>query len=283
MHEFVNMFLGMTGNIATSVTLAITIITSASLLVINFARYVQTKKFGIPLGMINQASLPDSLDLWVILVGAFGFGVFLPGFVAESGINTLAAAGAVLVSCYTSFMLLGSKNTEVIFRGDDGSQKLRMGVQKLPARAMLICVLVVTAVHMYLRYVNRNLDIDGVFVGNVAHIILLWAARVALWIYRGFITILFTVIIIAKIYGDKDFATIDIDGNAFLVTLRHNSSQWILMPCTLEEAEREDGPVKMIKYTKGRFIIRDLSRLEAVSPVVCRSGYVLVGTADIAP
>jgi len=275
------MFLGLTGSIATSVTLAITIVTSASLLVINFARYVQTKKFGIPLKMINQASLPDSLDLWVIFVGAFGFGIFLPGFVVELDINIFAAAGIAFVSCYTSFMLLGSKNSNVAFRDEERGNSINFSIQKLPAKAMLMLAISITAMHMYLRYVNRNLDIDGVFVGNIVLVILLWGVRIALWFYRGFIFVMFAVIVTAKIYGEKDFVTIDIDGQQpYLVTLRHNPSQWILMPCTLEVAEGENGVERVIKFTKGRFIIRDLSKLKEVSPVVCRSGYVLVGVAD---
>jgi len=49
--------------ITANLTVIIMVLTLFSLLLANIARYAQAKRYGIPLKMVHQASIPDSLDI----------------------------------------------------------------------------------------------------------------------------------------------------------------------------------------------------------------------------
>ncbi|MCL2361276.1 MAG: hypothetical protein FWC73_05635 [Defluviitaleaceae bacterium] len=279
MQEYINIFLDMTGNIATSITLAITLVTAASLLLVNVARYFQAKKYGIPLKMVSQASLPDSLDLWVILISAFGFGRFLPGFITNLDINMFAALAIAFISCFASIMLLKGKAYFKHYHKAGNYSEIQIGLSE-KANGIAAFSLIVACLFLYVGYVNRSMIVDYEFIGNSFFYVLYRAASILLIIYRILIGVLFAVCVLAKIYGDKDTMTVDIDGQPYLLATQHSQFQWVLVPCVFEKNKREDGGLDdIVKFIKGRFIIRDMSTLDGYCQIVCREGYALLGVA----
>ena len=286
MQGYLDMFLNLTGNLATSITLAITIITSASLLLVNVARYFQAKKYGIPLSMVNQASLPDSLDLWVILITAFGFGWIIPDYVARSDMNIFLALGIAFLSLFTSIMFMRNKSYFSI-RHENGSESiLDIGIFIRPkAWKIAVFTFIVACLFVYVGFAYRQWVVDYNFDGNIVVYVIYRGALIGLRIFRILIVTMFVVSILAKIYGDKDIMTVDIDGKPYLLATRHSQYQWILMTCVIEKnnAKSEDSTIKaeyIIKYTRGKFIIRDMSTLEEHCPVVCRKDYALRGIIE---
>jgi len=149
------------------------------------------------------------------------------------------------------------------------------------ARGVAVMSFVVAWLFIYSGYVNRELIADYTFTGNLFQNILRWITLVILWLHMALITIMFIVSIIAKIYGDKDAMTVDIDGQTYLLATRHNSIHWALMPCEIKKITKKDGCVDdTISFTKGRFIIRDMATIKEQCHVVCRKGYALFGTTE---
>ena len=292
MHDFVEMFLDLTGSLATSITLGITIITSASLLLVNVARYFQAKKYGIPLSMINQASLPDSLDLWLILITSFGFGWLVPSYVTNMDINIFLAFGIAYVSVFVSIALMRNK-AKFSRRNEKGSEMiLSMNLGEKISKIALVSLLV-ASLFSYVGFANRQWVTDYEFTGNMFFNIVFQGASIILRIYLVLVVVTFVVSIIAKVYGDNDVMTVDIDGRPYLLATRHSQYQWILMTCVIEknaDEARDEGYIVnnsgdrgseyIIKFTKGKFIIRDMSALEGHCPVVCRKGYGLQGVTE---
>jgi len=281
MQAYIEIFLDLTGNLATSITLAITIITSASLLLVNVARYFQAKKYGIPLNMVNQASLPDSLDLWVILISAFGFGRIIPEYVTNMDINIFVALGVAFISVFASLMLLRGKASTRFQYKSTGEVIIDMGLTSSPLLGIAIFSLVVSCLFMYAGYVNRNLIVDYYFIGNMFLRVLYRITSVLLWLYGAIITTMFIISIIGKLYGTKEIMTLNIDGHTYLLATRHSPYQWVLVPCTIGKNVEDGGTeVKKIDFIKGKFIIRDMSTLERQSSIVCRMGYSLFGSVE---
>ena len=280
MEAYIEIFFDLTGNLATSITLAITIITSASLLLVNVARYFQAKKYGIPLDMVNQASLPDSLDLWVILISAFGFGHIIPGYVSNMDINIFMAFAIVFISCFGALMFLKSKANFRFNYGKSSYMIVQIGLTST-AWGYAIISLIITCLFMYVGYANRILIIDYDFTGNTFLYVLFRAASIILRIYGAIITAMFAFSIIAKIYGDKDVLSVEIEGQPYILATRHSPYQWVLVPCSFGTTTDANGDtLNTIKFTKGRFIIRDMAAIESHCAVVCRKGYSLYGADD---
>ena len=280
MQGYIDILLEMTGNIGATITLAITVVTSTSLLIVNLARYIHAKKYGIPLKMVSQASLPDSLDLWVVFIGAFGFGIFIPNYMTYVDMNIFAVFAVIFASCFASLLLLHSKST-VVFNTKRGG-RIELSISGDGGVWILAIIsLVATCAFVYIRYVDHNLTVDYENVGNLLTRIALWVASAVRRIHRGIVLFLFIVGILAKIYGEKDVVTVDIGNQIYLLAMRHNTSQWVLIPCTLEEKEQRDGNVdKIVKFIKGKFIIRDMSLLKGLCPVTCRAGYAVLGVTE---
>ena len=267
MTEIINTFLEMTGSLATGITLGITLITSASLLIVNLARFFQAKKFGLPLKIINQASLPDSLDLWIVVISSFGFGRFLPGYLADSDMNIFLAFTAIFISCFASLLLLRSKaNNFRLFWGKRNVIEFNTGGG---SRWSIIVSFLVAGIFIYLGYAHRTWVTDYTFDGHSLLYVLFRIASVLLRLYEIYISTLFIVCIIAKLYGDKETMIVEMNNQNYLLAVRHSSLSWVLMPCTVENEE------KVIAYTRGKFIIRDMSTLDEKAHVTCCEQFAL--------
>jgi len=279
MQEYINIFLDITGNIATSITLGITLVTSASLLLVNIARYFQAKKYGIPIKMISPATLPDSLDVWVIVLSLFGFGLILPSFVANQEINIFAAIFIIFISCFANLVLIKGKAHYKHYHKTGRYTELEISLSDT-LRGTAITSLFIAFLFLYVGYANRNMIVEHDFIGNAFFYVVYRAALILLLIYRILIAISFVICILAKIYGNKDTMTIDIDGHSYLLATQHSQFQWILVSCVLEKNETANGSFDdIVVFTKGRFIIRDMSSLDASHKIICREGYALLGVA----
>jgi len=271
MQNYIQAFVDMMGgSIATAITLSITVITSIGLLVSNLARYFHAKRYGIPLKMVNPATIPDSLDIWVLFVAAFVLGIFLPDIMMNSTAHTLVVFVVVFVSFISSFTFLAAKRVASKMEFElSKKHKVKFEVAITPSHKFLIIGSVALAgTYAFIHLVNNYLAREGLvrFLFGVATFV-----RV---VFIIFVCLLFIINIFVRLFGEKDVVTVDIEGETHLVTLKHNSRQWILMPCTIEEDVCVNGvPVHdKVSFTKGKFIIRDLSAIAHTSPVVHRKG-----------
>ena len=113
--------------------------------------------------------------------------------------------------------------------------------------------------------------------------------RVLLWVSFFFIAlhvglVLYTLYgaLYRRLFGRKDLMTVTIDGQDYLLGMKHNSAQWIVLPATIiinPDTEklmcfivfRKTG--KSICVTKGKFIIRDMSELVSTCCITCRKDF----------
>jgi len=273
MFDFIYSFMDMTGSVAGSITLGITIITSISLLIVNLARFFQATKFGLPLKMINQASLPDSLDLWLICISAFGFGMLLPDFLANSDIFIPLRIVGIFLLCWINLLLLRSK-ANFKMASAAGSLYISIGTSK---HFVAITSLLATCAYIYMGIAHNTWVTDTGFDGHLIFHILFHITNVILYVYAALIILIFLTCLASKLYGDKENMTVEINGHTYLLAVRHNAYSWVLMPCTL--GEKEDGK-KFITYKKGRFIIRDMSSLDEQYHITSCLEYIIYPESD---
>jgi len=276
MEQFLETFFDLTGNLGATITLVITFLTALSLLIANLARYLQAKRYGIPLKMIQQANIPDSLELWGVFISILGFGFLIPNFIGYLAISSWLVFVIVLVSSVIFLATLQTQqsNFTASVRSSDTAQKhqLSFKTSRMGFKSALITATVTATTFAYLHFAIGLTSDTGFF-----HHALTTVATVIRFGYNAFAWIMLVVSILLRLFGNKQAVTVDLDGQNYLIALQHNNIQWILMPCTLVENENQ----KTVEITRGNFIIRDLSRLDRAAEIVYRSEYNIGGQISI--
>lgn len=250
------------GNITSFVTLAVTILGAVSLLLSNFARYVQAKRYGLPIKAVHQASVADSADLWIILMGAFGFGFFVPIALLNVDIPWPLLFIAVTFSCFFSLRL--TKNINII---------LNYNGKRIDQAVVYIALASLVASAFYLRLHDAYYNF---FISEVENTGGLWLSIIAAAVFGAYFCVLIYALqrkIRNRLLGLQLVLTTEIDGQTYLVAMRHNQYQWFLVPCEIEHYQSEPRKTNFGKttsyttsdniiFTPGESIIRDMSTLE---------------------
>ena len=258
-------------SIAAVATVAVMVLTAASLLIANLARYIQAKKFDVPLKMVHQAGIPDSLDIWIVFVSAYGFGLWLPYFMFYIDTYVFVVFVVSFASCYIG---LFSTKATLLFR--------RRRKKKTPKKhsALLfyaVISLLTAAAYAYLHYVLGYYEDGYLMVDGLAQAVLALLANFLQILYVLVMHFLLILSIYRRLFGGDEVVTVGIGGQLYLVAVRHSANQWVLTPCAVEEdAMKGKKPLgNVVRFVKGQFIIRDLSTL--ADTIVHRPDYKTIG------
>ena len=257
------------GSIASFLTISVTLMGAVALLLANFARYAQAKKYGIPVKAVSQATMGDSAAIWILLIRAIGFGVLVPIVM----LNVDWPWWAVLIVGAVSFYFALTSHIEwhifiskeKVFRGKT------YYVTKDYAYLFLAILAVITAA-AYLparaafRFVTEggNGTTDG-FIGHFGFFVgaLFVAIHVIVLVFKFYIGIKTIV------YGGAESMVVEIEGQKYLVAMRNSHYHWILVPCEphIEILKRyKNGSYRSRHYLyfiEGTFIVRDMSTIDA--------------------
>jgi len=284
--EQIFLVLGELDFFVSNITAIIMLLTLLSLLLANLARYVQAKNFGLPLKMVHQAGIPDSLDIWITLICVLGFGLVVPWIMISVRINLVLVFAIIFVSC---FIGMASTKSHV------GSKKINKdgSVQDIDVSWILyVSIALFTAIfYTYMNAISVNAEIYEAS-RSVGQSVLLAMARVQRVLHTVFILLPLIFQLYSKVYGNQDLMTVEVEGQLYLIAMRHISNYWILIPCTMGRVKargsfsigsnkEEDVMTDAIIFTKGKFIVRDVSNLEAKKDILCRDSYQLVGKKEV--
>jgi hypothetical protein len=230
-------------------------------------------KYGVPLKMVNHAGIPDSLEIWISLVCVPGFGLAVPLAVVSADVYTWLAFLIVAPSCFIA-LAVAKARIGVNLSTDRGLNR-RIDLKWLLAAQGV-------AGFTYLQFINTA----GDGASSVPQVVLLVVAYILCGTYA--LLILFALIgeMYRKVWGNQDIMTVEIADQLYLVALKHVHNYWVLIPCEMtrgyakgnihfKSGEREMTDI--IKFTKGRFIIRDVSLLENTKNILCRESHELLG------
>ncbi|MCL2571331.1 MAG: hypothetical protein FWE11_02925 [Defluviitaleaceae bacterium] len=286
MPERVFSLLGELDFIVSNITAIIMILTLISLLIANLARYVQAKNYGIPLKMVHQASIPDSLDIWITLISVLGFGLVIPWIMLSIDLHITIVFAVVFVSCL--FGVASTRATVGGVRKREGMEDQRID---LSWYFYVLLALFTAIAFIYLHFAMRRVggdyyEVSGGFLWTVFTVV----ARIQQGLHIFLILTLLVVNMYRKIYGNQDLMTVSIDDQVYLIAMRHVSNYWILIPCSLDRAEERAALylsrkakrdiVDVIRFTKGKFIVRDISQIDDTKNILCREKHELVAVKE---
>lgn len=271
------------GSIATFATFSITVLGAVSLFIANMGRYFQAKKFGIPIKAVHQANIGESADLWVALVGALGFGVFVPVVLLGTEIYIWFMLAIAFVS-FALGLLCTKNNARIAF---DREVK-KDGVTKTVNVDHTLHVIAVLALLATLAYFRLSGEYYHVFVaqngrqGGILANLLLIVSVLVMGLYMLVLLYMLTGGVRARMFGSGDIMTTEIDKKTYIVAMRHNQYNWILLPCEIEDYHVEKvinkktdftirTGVKRAIFVRGVFIMKDLSELP--EPIVYRTSF----------
>ena len=258
--------------ITANLTTMIMLLTLLSLILANLARYAQAKLYGIPLKMVHQASIPDSFDIWITLICMLGFGLVLPWAIQSADIDLWLAAIIITTSC-----LLGTAMDKSTIGYEPKNQTGQ--ITRTYNLKWVICALGILA-FIYVHYMPQY---DPNLLQRVLHIV----ALVFRGVYITFIVLTLTAQMVQKISGTKDIMTVEIDKTLYVIAMRHVHHYWVLIPCVMERgypagtiqfgSKNEQDMVDVISFTRGDFIVRDISLLEHQKTIHCYKSHELRG------
>lgn len=270
--------LGEVGTIASFLTVSVTLLGAAALFLSNLARYMQAKKYGIPIKAVSQATMGDSAHIWILLVRILGLGAFVPLIL----LTVVWPWWIVLPVAAVSFFL--GQPSSVLGRWRVVKRKAFKGrmyeivsdiTYRYIAVSSVICAIAYLRMHQAYHVIYAS-GWDN-FAENILGRLTFYLAAFAIGLYALQLASKFAVGIYTTLFGGTECMVVDIDGQKYLVAMRNSHYHWILIPCEPEVVllkTFKSGSTRTrscIRFTKGIFIIRDMSTLE--SPVKRMDGY----------
>jgi len=270
MPDFIQNIFGDVSSIAGFLTILVTLMGAIALLLSNLARYMQAKKFGIPIKAVSQATMGDSAAIWILLIRSLGFGFFLPVVTLYVGWSWWVVIPVIAVSFY--FALTATITIRFVsFKKKEFKGKTYV-VEKENSYKYLAAVSVVASV-AFLRVrstfqymvINDGERFAQGFIGHSlfflgAVVMSLYVLLLAHKFYSGMDTTLF---------GGHESMVVEIEGQKYLVAMRNSHYHWILVPCepdvviTKREKNGSYNSRNYIRFRKGTFLIRDMSAIDA--------------------
>lgn len=256
----------LTGNI----TALIMILTLLSLLLANLARMIQASHLGIPLKVAQQATIPDSLDIWIVLVSMLGLCLFAPWLLMTS---TLASW--VIIPLTFSCIFLGAISViprDTLTRTNPSTSITKNITYHIISQAALGTAIFTAVIHFI-----RNLESPALPLR-----ILLWVSFFFIALHVGLVLYALYGALYLRLFGRKDLMTITINEQDYLLAMKHSSTQWIILPANIvinPDTMRHMYFIvfhktgKTICVTKGKFIIRDMSELVSTCCITCRKDF----------
>jgi len=279
-----------------NITTIVMILTFASLFLANLARFVQAKNYGIPLKMVNYAGIPDSMEIWITLLSIFGFGLVLPWVMLSAPVYSVIVFPVVFASCWVGVASTGARVTTNNVNGEDGTVTTINNSWKF----FLVIGLLNAIAFTYLHYVSQSAAEAGILQSTFTVLARVKQGMLIFYIAAGTIRVMYR-----KVVGNQDLMTVEIDGQLYLIAMKHVLNFWVLLPCTMEkvvgkgitishskkkltEEEKKEAKLKnkelnmvdAIKFTRGKFIVRDISLLESTKNIHCRKQLSLVGVSE---
>ena len=270
-------------------TISTMVLGAISLFIANMGRFIQAKKFGIPIRAIHQANISDSADLWVALVGTLGFGIFVPFVMLTFDINIWIILPIILIS-----FVLGLFSTKSLLKIRTNKKVIRDGKEYAVTRdfpfVLIACVALITAIayirlhYVYINHIETGIGVENGFFAGFMTI----TALVVQSIYTLILLILLILNVLTRMSGSRDVMTTSIDGQDYIISMRHNIEKWILQPCVImsyesftNKASSLHDDIAIILFEKGDFIIRDLSSLPEPIKYHANSGVAEKGQLSI--
>jgi len=266
--DFVQSNLGDIGSVASFLTISVTLMGAVALLLSNLARYIQAKKFGIPIKAVSQATMGDSAAIWILLIRALGFGVFVPIVTLYLTWFWWAALPLIAISFY--FALTSTITTRfVYFKKREFRGKAYVIEKEYSHRYIAVISVFASAAFMRVRtafqYVIIN-DGNQFAQGFVGHS-LFWLSAILMGLYALLLAHKFYSGIGNTLFGGSESMVVEIEGQKYLVAMRNSHYHWILVPCepdVVVTKRRKDGNYStqnFMRFRKGIFIIRDMSTI----------------------
>jgi len=259
-------------NLASYSTIFIMMLTLISLLLANLARYAQAKKYGVPLKMVHQASIPDSLDIWITLLCVLGFGMVLPWVLVSADIFTWLAFIIIAMSCLSGIVFSKTK------AGYTARNKKGEVVRDVDFKWVFYAQAVLA-----FTYLHHTVEMEA---GRI-HSILTGIAYFFIGLYMIYMLVALVADILMKIRGSREILTVEYNEQTYLIAMRHVKNYWVLLPYTIERdypkgtiyvgGKTEQDKVDIIVYKKGQFIVRDISIMEGTKTIMCHSSHELRG------
>jgi len=266
--DFIQNVFSEVSNITSFMTLSITILGAFSLLLSNFARYVQANKFGIPIKAMYQASMGDSIGIWITLVGTFGFGVFVPFLLLYANVNWWVIYAAMTASCFLALVI----SKCYIISGKDKERKFDGVVFVTETDITWRCLAVLSPIYaiayMRVRNMYNHVYIEGyetAFAEGFFANLWLYAAFFGLGVYALMIILPLIHNVKEKLFGGLEKMVTEIDGQLYLVAMRNSQYHWILIPCVISKVEymktKSGGSIgtNYMRFEKGKFLLCDMS------------------------
>jgi len=256
-------------NLTGVATISTMVLGAISLFIANMGRFIQAKKFGIPVRAVHQANISDSADLWVALVGTLGFGIFIPLIMLNLDVSWWLR----LIIAFIAFAL-GILSTKSLLKIQTSKKVKRDGkeyavTKDFPILLISCIALITTTAYMRLHYIyNLDTITNGRIIGDFFPSLLNIVVIVIQGCYVLCLLLLLILNVFTRMTGSRDIMTTAIDGQNYLITMRHNLDKWILQPCEILDYETyfnkvssAHNDVKIVLFEKGVFIIKDLSSL----------------------
>jgi len=268
MPDFIQSTIGDVSSVASFLTITVTLMGALALLLSNLARYMQAKKYGIPIKAVSQATMGDSAAIWIMLIRALGFGALMPLVMLSTSwpwwvvlpvtaISFFFALSSELVSRWVSYKKKEYKGKTYRIEKEDTYKYIAV-VSALLSFAYLQIRTAYQAVYDGGRFAEGFIGHTRFFLGAFG--VALYALMLAYIFYRGIVVILF---------GGNDSMVIEIEGQKYMAVMRNSHYHWILVPCEPDVVVRRKyksgkaSTQQFIRFKKGNFIIRDMSTIDA--------------------
>jgi len=267
MFDYIQNIFSEASTITSFVSLSVTILGAFSLLLSNLARYRQAGKLGIPIRAIYQASIGDSIGIWITLLSTLGLGVFIPVYFLGVTAPWWVLFVVVAVSCFLAQALsktyiIAGKDKEKIFDGKTYvSQTDRTWI------TYTVIALLTALAYLHIHNYYQTLQFVRLYEVQISffrsYFILLYIAFFMLGIYALFILSALVINILDKLSGGREKMVTEIDGKTYLVAMRNSQYHWVLVPCEFSTVEYTKAigriSISYARFEKGKFIICDMS------------------------
>ena len=268
-----NIFSG-EGSITTLVTFSLTVMGAVALFMSNTARYMQATRYGIPPKAVTQATVGDSINVWVLLIRAIGFGIIVPFIFVVSVTGqqwwfVLIVFAVIFPSVYFGLSAKTLYNN-VSVKKQEFKGKTYVVTKDTTWQHTLIVAAVASLAYLPLRSSVQNVFAeDGSrFAEGIWGNILFYTCAAVMVLYVLLIIYKICIGVHSVLFGGGEYMVTETDGQKYLIAMRNNQYQWILIPCELENVvtKRKGGGFyskSYIKFSKGIFVVKDMSTVNS--------------------
>jgi len=220
-------------------------------------RFIQARRYGLPLKMVQHASIHDSMEIWLTLVAILGFGVFIPSWIMYSSQHRVIIF----------FVSLISYGIGVVSMVNVSSFQLYDWTHKRQRRLLGIYTVALSAGATYLNWdFWYQVDIAITSYGDgrhFSHTILDFIASAGVVVHMMIMLSALASGLSDDALGRNSCTLIDIEGKTYFVAMRSTPNLWLLMPCNVLEEPPTITKALLIALNKGTFALKDISQLDS--------------------